>query len=336
MSTTALVITSIAGQDHPVLAEYARECSRRGIPFYVMGDRISPQEFRLDGCDFYSLQRQRETGFSLVERLPERHYGRKNVGYLVAIREGAEIILETDDDNFAREGFWNTRARTTEASIVENAGWVNVYSFFTEANIWPRGFALEHLQDIARPREQWPVGRIDAPIQQGLADENPDVDAIYRLTLPLPLSFDASEGIGLGPGSWCPFNSQNTTWFKDAFPLMYLPSHCSFRMTDIWRSFVAQRIAWENGWHILFHAATVYQERNMHNLLRDFADEVTGYLNNGRIADALAGLRLKNGIAALGENLSTCYEKLVEMELVGREELYLVEAWTKDLRQMGL
>ena len=29
----------------------------------------------------------------------------------------------------------------------------------------------------------------DCPIQQGLADRNPDVDAIYRLILPLPFSF---------------------------------------------------------------------------------------------------------------------------------------------------
>ena len=332
---TALVITSIAGPDHPVLNEYARECSRRGIPFYVMGDRISPEDFRLEGCEFYSLKRQRETGFSLVERLPERHYGRKNIGYLLAIRNGAEIILETDDDNYAREEFWSPRSRTVEAHRIDAAGWVNVYAHFTNANVWPRGFALEHLQSAVRPLEQWQMTRVDAPIQQGLADENPDVDAIYRLTLPLPMNFDRSASVAVGPGSWCPFNSQNTTWFRDAFPLLYLPSHCSFRMTDIWRSFVAQRIAWENGWHVWFHGATVYQERNMHNLLRDFSDEVVGYLNNGRIAEELAGLQLRSGKEALGENLLRCYEKLVSMKLVGEEELSLVQAWCDDLRRLG-
>ncbi|MBV5271274.1 MAG: DUF288 domain-containing protein, partial [Afipia sp.] len=79
---------------------------------------------------------------------------------------------------------------------------------------------------------------------------NPDVDAIYRLTLPLPQSFREEQPVALGRNVWCPFNSQNTTWWKEAAPLLYLPSFCSFRMTDIWRSFVAQRIAWENGWHI--------------------------------------------------------------------------------------
>ena len=63
-----------------------------------------------------------------------------------------------------------------------------------------------------------------SPIWQGLADRNPDIDAIYRLTQPLPVHFDKTKlRIALAEGSICPFNSQNTTWFREAFPLMYLP-----------------------------------------------------------------------------------------------------------------
>jgi hypothetical protein len=39
----------------------------------------------------------------------------------------------------------------------------------------------------------------------------------------------------------------------------------------------APHALWENGWHILFHGATVRQERNDHDLMRDFADEIPGY-----------------------------------------------------------
>jgi hypothetical protein len=171
----------------------------------------------------------------------------------------------------------------------------------------------------------------DCPIQQGLADENPDVDAIYRLVEELPQSFRNDRRVVLGEGSWCPFNSQNTTWWADAFPLLYLPAYCSFRMTDIWRSFVAQRICWEQGWGVLFHEPTVWQERNEHNLMRDFRDEVPGYLHNAAICEALAGLKLAPGVERLGENLLVCYEKLVEMSLVGPEELPLLAAWLEDL-----
>src|SRR5256886_7991772 len=165
------------------------------------------------------------------------------------------------------------------------------------------------------------------PIQQGLADGNPDVDAIYRITLSLPQTFRRDISVALGPGSWCPFNSQNTAWWPDAYPLLYLPAHCSFRVTDIWRSFVAQRISWANDWHILFHGPDVTQERNPHNLLRDFADEIPGYLQNRAICEALAQLELPRGTTHIADNLRTCYQALVIGGWLPDAELKLLEDW---------
>jgi len=329
MKNTTLVITSIAGPDHPVLNTFATKSKEHGVPFIVIGDTKSPEKFHIDGCDFYSIERQKSLGFSIAEILPVRHYARKNIGYLVAINSGCEVIIETDDDNLPFDDFWKERNRKAEAHALEGKGWVNVYKYFSEANIWPRGFALENLQD-ALP-EKGSIGNIESPIQQGLADKNPDVDAIYRLILPLPLDFDKNASVALGNGSICPFNSQNTTWFPEAFPLLYLPSYCSFRMTDIWRSFVAQRIAWTCGWPILFHQSTVWQERNDHNLMTDFKDEISGYTNNLAIMQNLNNLSLKNGVEHIGENMKSCYAKLIEMGLVGADEMPILEAWLKDL-----
>ena len=160
---------------------------------------------------------------------------------------------------------------------------------------------------------------------------NPDVDAVYRMLMELPVSFQKNTNVALGKNTWCPFNSQNTTWFKEAFPLMYLPAYCNFRMTDIWRSFVAQRIAWTCGWHVLFHSATVYQERNEHQLQQDFVDEIPGYLHNVSICQALAKLDLKNGIEHIFENLWRCYELFVENKWVNEKELNLLNLWIEDL-----
>lgn len=329
---TSIVITSIAGSDHPVLKDFAVKCKEQKMPFIVIGDKPSPPDFQLDGCSFFNLQQQRELPFTIAQLLPERHYSRKNIGYLQAIKNSnAEIILETDDDNYARAEFWNNRIRSVNAHRLDNTGWTNIYSYYTEHRIWPRGFALECLLNELPALDQFPKTEVNCPIQQGLADENPDVDAIYRLILPLPLSFDKKLNVALGKKSWCPFNSQNTTWFKEAFTLLYLPSYCSFRMTDIWRSFIAHRIASENDWHLLFHAATVYQERNMHNLMRDFADEISGYMNNFKIVETLEKLSLKKGEEYLGENLLKCYEALIALSLIDEKEIPLIEAWLKDL-----
>jgi STELLO glycosyltransferases len=327
---TALVVTSIAAPN-AVLSALAQGSIKHGLDFVVIGDESSPTTFELEGARFYSIDEQRALPFLFAGKCPTRHYARKNIGYLVALSAGAEQIVETDDDNMPTRDFWKERVRRQSIKVVSDAGWVNVYRYFTDANIWPRGLPLDHIQAAIPPFDSLVAEEIDCPIQQGLADENPDVDAIYRLALPLPQTFRKDRRVALDAGTWSPFNSQNTTWWRDAFPLLYLPAYCSFRMTDIWRSFVAQRISWANDWGILFHEATVSQERNEHNLMRDFKDEVPGYLNNNRIAEALDKLSLQKGLDKLSDNLKICYEELVRMKLVGEQELDLIEAWTADI-----
>jgi hypothetical protein len=330
---TFVVVTSIAGPNK-ILQELARGCVEKGYHLIVIGDESSPGEFHIEGCDFYSLERQRQTGLKFAELCPTRHYARKNIGYLLAIRNGASIIIETDDDNIPYPSFWGERERVQAAAVIKDGGWVNVYRYFTGQNIWPRGFPLERTQEPVTPYESLSSGEIDCPIQQGLSDDNPDVDAVYRLTLPLPQRFRNDRRVALTAGSWCPFNSQNTTWWPQAFKLLYLPSYCSFRMTDIWRSFVAQRICWAKGWGVLFHEPTVRQERNEHNLLRDLEDEIPGYLHNSEICEALEDLPLSSGAEKTDDNLKVCYEKLIGMSLTGREESRLLDAWLRDLEQV--
>ena len=329
----ALVVTSIASPNH-ALESLARGALEHGFNFILIGDESSPDDFRLEGCRYYSLNEQRTLDLRLAQLCPTRHYARKNLGYLLALQEGANLILETDDDNLPGPGFWTTRQRQQSAHTVENTGWLNVYRYFSEVKIWPRGFPLEHIQDLLPDFESLPQRSVDCPIQQGLADDNPDVDAIYRLAFSLPQRFRKDRRLALKQQAWCPFNSQNTCWWRDAFTLLYLPAYCSFRMTDIWRGLVAQRIAWANDWAILFHEPTVTQERNDHNLMCDFKDEVPGYLNNAAIGEALENLPIKSGVENLGENLRLCYETLVSMKLVVEAELTLVDAWLEDFHQL--
>jgi len=328
MKNTCLVITSIADDSHPVLKQYAVDTQKHNVSYIVIGDTKSPAQFHVEGCDFYSIERQNTLGFSLAKDLPTKHYARKNIGYLAAIKAGAEVIIETDDDNIPLDEFWAPRMAHQQARSVAMCDWVNVYKYFSKSQIWPRGFHLEKLLDPLPALGD--LSEVYSPIQQGLADDNPDVDAIYRLTSPLPIKFDRHDNIALGVNAVCPFNSQNTTWFREAFPLLYLPSYCSFRMTDIWRSFIAQRIGWTCGWSILFHNSTVRQERNDHSLMKDFEDEVSGYINNAQIVSTLSQLALKEGVEHIFENLIRCYQALVDLGVIGKEEMPLVRAWVNE------
>jgi len=330
----ALVVTSISGPN-AVLKSLADGAAQHGIPFILIGDSKSPGTFDLPGCEFHGLAAQRELPFAFARLCHERSYTRKNIGYLLAMSRGTQFIIETDDDNYPREGFWSSRHPTVEGNRIATGDWLNAYAYFSETSIYPRGFPLEKLNPSAGRAGLPPRGEtthVHCPIQQGLADANPDVDAIYRMLLPLPLDFDQAPPLILGPQTWCPFNSQNTTTFREAFPLLYLPTFCTFRMTDIWRSFIAQRILWACGWNLSFHSSTVWQERNEHDLLKDFADEIPGYLNNARIARTLDALELVSDPAAMGENLRRCYEALIGMGLIQAGELVLLDAWLDDVK----
>ncbi len=327
---TALVVTSIASPNE-VLRSLAAGALQNNWSFYIIGDLSSPAEFEIEGADFYGINKQLGMGLMTAGLCPTRHYARKNLGYLLAIRNGAEVIVETDDDNFPLQPFWSQRSFTQRAPSISSEDWVNVYSFFTESLIWPRGLPLDVIAQTQLSYHSLPSLEQFCPIQQGLANENPDVDAIYRLILPLPQTFHPDRRLMLSGSAWCPFNSQNTAWAAEVFPLLYLPAYCSFRMTDIWRSFVAQRIAYANGWSILFHEPTVYQQRNDHDLNRDFRDEVPGYLHNRSIRDALLQVDVKAGSSEMGASLHRCYEKLVTLGFLDSREIPLLEAWIDDL-----
>lgn len=330
----AIIVTTINAPTRAVL-EIRDRAPELGARFVLIGDTKSPPDFNLLGAEYLNVEQQVQSGFEFARLCPTRHYARKNIGYLWAMRDGADVIIETDDDNIPRDGFWAPRQRSVTAPTVSAPGWCNAYAYYSDDLIWPRGLPLDRVKDKVASFESLSTQTFDCPIQQGLADENPDVDAIYRLLLPLPMNFAPDRDLILNTGVWCPFNSQNTTFWRDSFPLLYLPYHCSFRMTDIWRSFIAQRLAWEAGWRLSFHSSTVFQERNEHDLMRDFAEEVPGYLNNERIRKTLEDLSLASGLGALSDNMIRAYDALIALNVIGKEEKPLLTAWLSDIDRMA-
>jgi hypothetical protein len=325
------VVTTIQSPTAAV-TQLAQRLSASGASLIIVGDRKGPASYEPLDCDFLSLETQLAMASRLAALLPVGHYARKNLGYLQALRNGATCIYETDDDN-APLPVWVPRTLSVEAHRVMESGWVNVYRSFTQERIWPRGLPLDAVvaSCAKAPAISAAAELVEAPIQQALANNSPDVDAVWRLVLDRPFDFEDGPSVLLPPTAWCPFNSQSTWWWPVAYPLMYLPSYCSFRMTDIWRSFIAQRCLWELGHGVVFHAAEVVQERNPHNLMRDFNDEIPGYQRNRELVDRLQGLALENGADAVGRNLRSCYADLVGAGFFPESELALVDAWLMDL-----
>lgn len=333
--STAVVVTSIAGPI-PILRSLAEGCATAGWTFHVAGDRKSPADFSLDHCSYLSLDAQKALPFRLPALTPENSYVRKNLAYLQAIADGATEIIDTDDDNLPLPDFWRERSRAVTGDLFAPGGWVNTYALFADTFSYPRGYPLDLARESTDIRHFTSLATTaTCPIQQGLVDEAPDVDAIFRLFNADMPAFAQRAPVILPAGNWCPTNSQDTLTFREAFPLLYLPATCTFRATDIWRGLIAQRLLWTCGWSLSFHSPDVRQIRNPHSLMSDFNLEVPVYLHSGKFADTLAKLDLPSGPEYLCDNLLRCYQALIALDLFKETELDLVEAWIKDLSQAG-
>lgn len=302
-----------------------------GSNLIVVGDVKTPADWNYKDTTYIPVDRVDNKGW-FEGYNPINHYARKNVGYLEAIRNEAEFIYDTDDDNCPNDN-WKVRAIKTEANESEGEGWYNVYDAFSK-DIWPRGFSLRHVKN--KPSFGFIKFRRSS-IQQGLSDGEPDIDAICRLTKKQDKYFKFNEigSLYLKSNTWCPFNSQSTWFFPKAYPLMYLPVYVSFRMTDIYRSFVAQKCLWSLGEGVTFHSPSeVYQDRNEHDLLKDFEQEVHGYLNVDVIVETLQGLKLKQGEENICNNMLTCYQAIVDKGILPEMEMRSLNSWIKEIKKI--
>ena len=102
----AIVITSINPPTKAIkkFAEYSLEID--DINFYVVGDTKTDKNWHCDGVNFIGLKEQDVLFKNFSEKIPFKNYARKNLGYLKAIFDGANVIFDTDDDNLPYE-FWS-------------------------------------------------------------------------------------------------------------------------------------------------------------------------------------------------------------------------------------
>lgn len=321
--TTIVVITSIFAPTDAVRAFAARDDLR----VIVVGDRKTPEDWSLDGVEYLSPDAQTRSGFAIADVLPWNHYARKMIGYIAAARQGAQVIVDTDDDNIPKR-LWTIPSFDGVYAHAAERGYVNVYRFFSDELIWPRGFPLRCVRDAPALTEEQENARIG--IWQFLADKDPDVDAVYRLLLGKEVRFKERKPLVLREGAICPINSQNTAFRQEIFPLLYLPAYVNFRFTDILRGIVAQPILWRFGYRVGFGKATVWQERNLHDYLKDFVDEVSMHRDGEQVFKLVE--RSIGGAQTIEDALRLAYNALQQNNIVPAEELVLLNHWLEDIR----
>ena len=295
----------------------------------IVGDKKTPN-LKSDKFTYLSLKKQSQLPFHFIKNCPENSYQRKNIGYLYSFLHNANLIFETDDDNIPLKN-WDSclNFRLEKSKLVTSPNIFNVYSKFSKEKIWPRGYPLTHIT------KQIPVNfkqskKPHVGIWQGLVNHEPDVDAIYRLTINKKIQFKKNMVI-LNSNVYSPFNSQNTFWNEDFFHYMYLPISVTFRMTDILRGYIAQRCIWEHKSHLGFFGPNMKQFRNPHNLLNDFSLEIPCYTQIDLLIDILDNVKLSSNPKS---NLTKIYQKLYKNGIVKKTEITALKNWFKDIENI--
>jgi hypothetical protein len=277
---------------------------------------------------YLSLHSQAALGYSILEHIPNNSFGRKNIGYMFAMQQGAEAIYDTDDDNeisnqFILESWANNNKNDFNWIMVGS----NPYPAFGVSNIWPRGLPLDQIKNSSSYSQYsqtlFPLDSVC--VVQSLANQEPDVDAIYRLTnFNYPLTFQSAlTACQIHPDWIAPFNAQATLFFKDAFPYMLLPVTVHGRVSDIWRSYFAQAVM---KCPLVFSSPWVTQIRNSHNYLADFQSELPLYTQ----ATSLVTHLTYNKFQSLSEAFIDAYEH----EILEYSDVELALAWERDMKRI--
>ena len=252
--------------------------------------------------------------------IPYNSDNRRNVGYLMALQHGSDIVVSVDDDNYPRDGerflenHMNVGRVVREEAVHASEGWFNICDLMTvdPPTTYPRGYPYSRRHQASQVKRQVEEGEVH--VNAGLWLGHPDVDAINCLAAPVHASAFLGRSILLGAGTWSPINSQNTAIKREAVAAYYffkmghpvLGDLAIERYGDIFSGYFVQACAHHLGKRVRVGTPVVDHVRNSHNYLRDLSGELAGILMLEEVTRWLATVKLE------GDTYAKAYLSLAE------------------------
>jgi len=273
-----IVLTTI---NHPTEAtlKFCQIAQDKDFNLIIVGDTKTPHE------EYHNLSRRFDRVHYLDPKLQDDLYPelsniigwktiqRRNIGFVHAYRLGSDIIATVDDDNIPYDNWGDNIliGKTISADFYKtNLDFFDPLSVTNHNDLWHRGYPIE-LVPNKNNIEYGGKQTITPLVQADLWDGDPDIDAICRLSKKPIVKFDTQAPYFSNKLS--PFNSQNTFIHRSI-----MKYYCVFpfvgRMDDIWPSYIIQYY-FPNS--VIYNKASVYQDRNIQDLITNLEKEVIGY-----------------------------------------------------------
>lgn len=248
----------------------------------VIGDKKTPADYHLERGTYVTPEEQEKYDPALSDAIGWNCIQRRILGLLWAKDMGADIVAVVDDDNIPLEG-WGENLLIgkevevnyfeTELPAFDPVGATNY------PNLWHRGYPLQLLSKRDYSKVSRKVVTVD--VQADFWNGDPDIDAICRMEHAPECTFETKR-FPMASNKMGPFNSQNTFLSGNCLKDYFLFPHVG-RMDDIWAAYYLQA----KGARVVWAKASVYQDRNVHDLVRDMRQEYCGYENNLKMVEEL-------------------------------------------------
>jgi hypothetical protein len=328
----------------------------------VQDDDTAKEDIIKERIVFLSVPEQKKLAEKLpfAARMPFQSFARKNIGYLYAIWNQAQVVLDLDDDNILiraggqellkhySNGVGRINDKTLHVQTVrmdksyQNKA-MNPFPLMgpSISGTWPRGLPLTVVQAEEAHGQGDAVRLLQYPnigIIQSVCNHDPDVDAIYRLTRQLPVDFSRSSRPLMIPSNlYTPYNAQATLHYPATHWGMYLPMTVTGRVSDIWRSYIVQRLLreLETPLRILYSPPWVIQIRNAHDYLEDMAAEQHLYMRTETLLDYLDSWQASSEATTLPQRILELWPALYERNYVEVDDVLAIKEWLDALQQGG-
>lgn len=271
----AIVTTTI----NPIGKALERFIEKKDWKLIVAGDTKTPHsEYEnVKEITYLHPELQEQKWKTLSDMLGWKTIQRRNLAFLEAYEMGAEVVATIDDDNIPYENWGDdcVVGEEIEVDVYEPENSVfDPLSVTNNSHLWHRGYPLELIKTKNRVNYLG-KSKVKVDVQAGLWDGDPDIDAIQRLTQSPCVKFDHIDPYHSRKLSV--FNSQNTFISRRVLPY-YMVMPFVGRMDDIWGAYMLQKQVPDT--KVVYTRASVYQERNTQNLIKNLRDEIIGYENN--------------------------------------------------------
>lgn len=284
------IVTTTINKPTIATLKFCEIADRNDWNFVIVGDTKTPHdeyielENKFKNVKYLSPDEQNSLYPELSEIIGWKTIQRRNIGFVYSYKNGADIVATVDDDNIPYDNWGEDLyvGKTIDVDLYEPE--LDVFdplSVTKDNYIWHRGYPIEYLQKRHRVEYKGKTKR-KVLVQADLWDGDPDIDAMARLIYkPIVKYSDIKEPYC--SNKIAPFNSQNTFLAREVIPYYSVLPFIG-RMDDIWGSYILQNY-FPNS--VIYCPSSVYQDRNVQDLITNLEKEVIGYRNTLKLVNSL-------------------------------------------------